>query len=212
MGILHLQSPRPSPAEQLAAARQLGTSVAEGMALALANLRLREIMRNQAIRDSLTGLYNRRYLEETLEREVHRGNRLGTCIGIIMMDLDHFKPYNDSYGHTAGDEVLRAAGHLIQNQVRGEDIACRYGGEEFLLIMPGASLEVVQHRAETIVREVKQLHLQNHAFHPITISAGVAIFPDNGATADLVLQSADQALYRAKAAGRDRVMVASSAV
>ena len=186
--------------------------MAEGMALALANQRLREIMRNQAIRDSLTGLYNRRYLEETLEREVHRGNRLGTCIGIIMMDLDHFKPYNDSYGHTAGDEVLRAAGHLIQNQVRGEDIACRYGGEEFLLIMPGASLEVVQHRAETIVREVKQLHLQNHAFHPITISAGVAIFPDNGATADLVLQAADQALYRAKAAGRDRVMVAGSEV
>ena len=212
MGILHLQSPRQWPAEQLATARQLGTTVAEGMALALANQRLREIMRNQAIRDSLTGLYNRRYLEETLEREVHRGNRLGICIGIIMMDLDHFKPYNDSYGHTAGDEVLRAAGHLIQNQVRGEDIACRYGGEEFLLIMPGASLEVVQHRAETIVREVKQLHLQNHALHPITISAGVAIFPDNGATADLVLQAADQALYRAKAAGRDRVMVAGSEV
>lgn len=212
MGILHLQSPMQCPAEQLAAARQLGTTVAEGMALALANLRLREIMRNQAIRDSLTGLYNRRYLEETLEREVHRGNRLRTCIGMIIMDLDHFKPYNDSYGHTAGDEVLRATGHLIQNQVRGEDIACRYGGEEFLLIMPGASLEVVHHRAETIVREVKQLHLQNHAFHPITISAGVAIFPDNGVTGDLVLQAADQALYRAKATGRDRVMVASSEV
>jgi diguanylate cyclase (GGDEF)-like protein len=180
------------------------------MSLALANLKLREIMRNQAIRDSLTGLYNRRYLEETLEREVHRGNRLGICIGMIMMDLDHFKPYNDSYGHSAGDAVLRAAGHLIQNQIRGEDIACRYGGEEFLLIMPGASLEVLQQRAETIVREVKQLHLQNHTFHPITISAGVAIFPDNGATADLVLQAADQALYHAKGAGRDRVMVAGS--
>ena len=212
MGVLHLQSPRPIPAEQLAAARQLGTSVAEGMALALANQRLREIMRHQAIRDSLTGLYNRRYLEETLEREVHRGNRLGICIGIIMMDLDQFKAYNDNYGHTAGDEMLRAAGQLIQNQVRGEDIACRYGGEEFLVIMPGASLEVVQLRAETIVREVKQLHLQNHALHPITISAGVAIFPDDGATADLVVQTADQALYRAKAAGRDRVMVAGSAV
>ncbi len=212
MGILHLQSLRQWPAEQLATARQLGTTVAEGMALALANQRLREIMRNQAIRDSLTGLYNRRYLEETLEREVHRGNRLGICIGMIMMDLDHFKAYNDNYGHTAGDEILRAAGHLIQNQVRGEDIACRYGGEEFLLIMPGASLEVVQLRAATIVRGVKQLHLQNHALHPITISAGVAIFPDNGATADLVLQAADQALYRAKAAGRDRVIVAGSEV
>ncbi|MFI5329610.1 MAG: PAS domain S-box protein [Desulfobaccales bacterium] len=212
MGILHLQSSRQWPAEQLATARQLGTTVAEGMALALANQRLREIMRNQAIRDSLTGLYNRRYLEETLEREVHWGNRLGICIGIIMMDLDHFKAYNDNYGHTAGDGVLRAAGHLIQNQVRGEDIACRYGGEEFLLIMPGASLGVVQHRAETIVGGVKRLHLQNHALHPITISAGVAIFPDNGATADLVLQAADQALYRAKAAGRDRVMAAGNEV
>lgn len=210
MGILHLRSPVPCHAEQLAAAKQLGASVAEGMALALANLKLREIMRNQAIRDSLTGLYNRRYLEETLEREVHRGNRLGICIGMIMMDLDHFKPYNDSYGHTAGDEVLRATGHLILNQVRGEDIACRYGGEEFLLIMPGASLEAVHHRAENIVREVKQLHLHNHAFHPITISAGVAIFPDDGATADLVLKAADQALYRAKAAGRNQVMVACS--
>ena len=212
MGILYLQSPRQWPAEQPATARQLGTTVAEGMALALANQRLRETMRNQAIRDSLTGLYNRRYLEETLEREVHRGNRLGICIGIIMMDLDHFKAYNDHYGHTAGDEVLCAAGHLIQKQVRGEDIACRYGGEEFLLIMPGASLEVVQVRAETIVGGVKQLHLQNHALHPITISAGVAIFPDNGGAADLMLQAADQALYRAKAAGRDRVMVAGSEI
>ena len=166
MGILHLQSSRQWPAEQLAKARQLGTTVAEGMALALANQRLREIMRNQAIRDSLTGLYNRRYLEETLVREVHRGTRLGICIGIIMMDLDHFKAYNDNYGHTAGDEVLRAAGHLIQSQVRGEDIACRYGGEEFLLIMPGASLEVVQVRAETIVGGVKQLHYRTTPYIP----------------------------------------------
>lgn len=210
MGILHLQSPLPSSEEKIDASKQLATTVAEGMALALANLRLRGIMRDQAIRDSLTGLYNRRYLEETLEREVHRGNRLGTGIGMIMMDLDHFKPYNDTYGHSAGDEILRATGHLIQNQVRGEDIACRYGGEEFLLIMPGAALEVVQNRAETIVQEIKQLHLENPAFHPITISAGVAIFPDHGTTGDQVLRAADEALYRAKTSGRDQVVAAAS--
>ena len=178
--------------------------------MALANLKLRETLRNQAIRDGLTGLFNRRYLEETLERELSRGKRQGNPLGVIMLDLDHFKEYNDTYGHNAGDELLCALGQLIQDQVRREDIACRFGGEEFLLIMPGAPLEIALERANELNLSVKQLHKNSPALKPITISAGVAIFPDHGGNGKDVIRAADAALYRAKEEGRDRVVVASA--
>ena len=141
-------------------------------------------MRSQAIRDDLTGLFNRRYMEETLERELHRVTRLGIPLGLAMLDLDHFKRYNDTFGHHAGDELLRTLGGLIRSQIREDDIACRYGGEEFLIIMPGASLEVTLERTEHLRQCVKRLHeLRPSQFlHPITISIGLAIFPDNGSS------------------------------
>ena len=209
MGILHLRKMTQEIKEQMAVIAQFATSLAEAMALALGNLKLRETLRNQAIRDGLTGLFNRRYLEETLDRELSRSKRQGSPLAVIMLDLDHFKEYNDTYGHHAGDELLMALGELIQEQNRGEDIACRYGGEEFLLIMPGAPLEAALNRAEELNRSVKNLHTRNTSLKPITISAGVAIFPDHGGAGMEVIQAADAALYRAKAEGRDRVLVAN---
>ena len=208
MGIFYLRKDTPEDQEQMKAVGQFATTVAETMALALANLKLRETLRNQAIRDGLTGLFNRRYMDETLERELSRNKRQKSPLGVIMMDLDHFKEYNDTYGHTAGDELLVAVGRMIQDLVRREDVACRYGGEEFLLIIPDAPLEVALERAQILTESVKRLHTQNQALRPITISAGVAIFPDHGANAKEVIRAADAALYRAKEEGRDRVVVA----
>ena len=208
IGILHLQRNSPGNGNLIHTTAPLAATVAEGVALALANLKLRETLRRQAIRDDLTGLFNRRYMEETLERELHRVTRLAIPLGLAMMDLDHFKEYNDTFGHQAGDELLRALGRLIRSQIREDDIACRYGGEEFLIIMPGASPEVTFERTEQMRQCVKQLHeLRPGQFlHPTTISIGLASFPDNGPSASALIQAADAALYRAKKEGRDRVV------
>jgi diguanylate cyclase (GGDEF)-like protein/PAS domain S-box-containing protein len=211
LGVLHLQLGPPAhdlTAEMAAVRDQLALTLAEDMAMALANLRLRETLRSQAIRDPLTGLFNRRYLEETMERELNRVKRQGTSLGVIMMDLDHFKQYNDTFGHSAGDELLNALGTILKGHIRGEDIACRYGGEEFLLIMPGISLEVALARAENLRQAVKEMHRQRQGLKPTTLSLGVAIYPHHGDTGLQLIQAADIALYRAKQAGRDRVMVA----
>jgi diguanylate cyclase (GGDEF)-like protein/PAS domain S-box-containing protein len=209
LGVLHVQF-RSQPEAQMAglpvARDQLALTVAEDMALALANLRLRESLRSQAIRDPLTGLFNRRYMEETLNREFNRVKRQGVSLGVIMMDLDHFKDYNDTFGHSAGDELLSALGNLLKSQIRGEDIACRYGGEEFLFILPGASLEVTLERAESLRQAVKEIHLHYQGLKPTTLSLGVAVYPDHGDTGLEIIKAADAALYRAKQAGRDRVI------
>jgi len=214
LGVFHLR-PGPPADEQtpaLAAVKdQLALTVAEDLALALANLRLRETLRSQAIRDPLTGLFNRRYLEETLERELGRVKRVGAPMGVIMMDLDHFKQYNDTFGHSAGDELLAALGSLVQQQIRGEDIACRYGGEEFLVILPGASVSIALERAESLRQAVKEMHQHHQGLKPTTLSLGVAVYPDHGDTGLDLIRSADAALYRAKQAGRDRVMAAEYA-
>ena len=183
--------------------------VAEQYALALVNLRLREALRLESIRDPLTGLYNRRYMEESLEREARRAKRHHTPIGIIMLDIDHFKEVNDMHGHEAGDLVLQKLGHFLQRHTRGEDIACRYGGEEFLLIFPEAVLEVVVQRAQELHAGVKQLKISYQGQRlPITISAGVAVLPKHSVRVREVVKAADHALYRAKANGRDQVVVA----
>ena len=215
LGILHIRflscAIQGREAEELETKQRLAVAIAENLALALANLKLRETLKNQAIRDPLTGLYNRRYLEETMDRELHRSRRLKAPLGVVMMDLDHFKDFNDSLGHGAGDALLRALAHTITAGIRTEDIACRYGGEEFLLIMPGASLETTRERAENVRQGVKALQVkyQNRLLKSPTISLGVAIFPDHGVTADEVIAAADAALYRAKQAGRDRVEIST---
>jgi len=168
-------------------------------------------LREQSIRDYLTNLFNRRYLEETLEREIQRAARKGLPLGVIMLDIDHFKRYNDTLGHAMGDLLLQELGKLLSNQIRRSDIACRYGGDEMVLILPEASLKTTRQRAEQLRNEVQILHLEQiiHAPETITISQGVAVYPDHGASGEALLKSADSALYRAKNEGRDRVIVAN---
>ena len=192
--------------------QQLVVTVAEHIALALANLGLQETLRHQAIRDPLTNLFNRRYMEETLGRELSRVKRKGAQLGIVMLDIDHFKRFNDTFGHDAGDIVLRELGRFLQSHVRAEDIACRLGGEEFTLIIPETSLDIVQQRTEEIRVAVKQMNVlrQGQLLGSITLSMGVSFFPEHGAKAEDLFRIADAALYRAKAEGRDRVVIGAA--
>ncbi|MHB1317665.1 MAG: GGDEF domain-containing protein [Anaerolineae bacterium] len=169
------------------------------------------LLRDQSVRDHLTGLFNRRYLDETLEREIRRAARMEHPLGVIMMDIDHFRLFNEAKGHAAGDTVLKALGELLRQQIRFSDIACRYGGEEFVLILPDASLAVTGERAEHLRVMARDLHLvhQGQNLGKVTLSLGVAVFPDHGTTGEDILRAADAALYRAKSEGRDRVVVAA---
>jgi diguanylate cyclase (GGDEF)-like protein/PAS domain S-box-containing protein len=189
---------------------RLASAMAEQVGLTLANLRLRETLSMQAIRDPLTGLFNRRYMEESLDREVHRSLRSNLPLGVILMDLDHFKVFNDTYGHAGGDSLLRAVGELLRTGIRTEDIACRYGGEEFAVILSETALEVIVQRAE-LLRQLIKNSIAEHigsSGDSVTVSLGVAISPDHGKNGEDLLRAADEALYRAKALGRDRVIVA----
>jgi len=191
---------------------QLVHTAAESMSMALANLQLRETLRQQSIRDSLTGLFNRRYMEETLQRELLRAERSHVPVGIIMLDVDNFKAFNDTYGHTAGDLVLREVGACLRAQIREEDIACRYGGEEFTLILPTASLAVTEQRADQVRQKVKQICVEygGQQLGAISVSVGVAAAPAHGVDGEALLRAADVALYHAKHQGRDQIVVASA--
>jgi len=169
-------------------------------------------IQEQAITDSLTGLHNRRYLWEWLKREFLRAERKSSTIATIMLDIDHFKRVNDTFGHEAGDLVLRELGALLKRSVRGTDVACRYGGEEFALVLPEISMENVRRRAEAIRVAVKQLALEYRGkpLGPIAVSVGVAIFPFHAHVEDSLFRKADEALYEAKRTGRDRVIIAAS--
>lgn len=189
---------------------QLVMTIADHIALALSNLKLRETLRQQSIRDVLTGLLNRRYMEETLTRELHRAEREQKRVGMIMFDIDHFKEFNDLSGHDGGDALLRELGAFLNKNTSGGDIVCRYGGEEFVAVLPGANLEETRLRAEELRKGVKEL-LVYHLGKPLgkcTISLGVSAYPEQGLTSEELLKSADKALYRAKNEGRDRVVAA----
>lgn len=187
---------------------QFGSLFANLAVLVIESTQLRETLREQSIRDPLTNLFNRRYMQEMLNREVSRADRQMHPLGIIMLDIDHFKRFNDTFGHVAGDNLLSHFGKQLQSQVRSEDIACRYGGEEFILIMPNTKLEIVKERAEQICSAVKNLVLENT--HDITLSLGVAMYPQHGKTIEEVIQAADAALYQAKQNGRNQVVIADS--
>lgn len=182
--------------------------LSETIALALVNLRLREKLRSQSVRDPLTALYNRRYLDETLELELARALRARTPIAVIMLDIDHFKKFNDAFGHEAGDQVLKEVADVLATSMRRGDVAGRFGGEEFLLIMPGADLERAMSRADRMREAIGALDVSKggQELGRITASFGVAIFPEDGETTHTLVQAADKALYAAKAAGRDRVV------
>ena len=192
---------------------QYGRLFANLTALVLNNAQLREALREQSIRDPLTGLYNRRYMEEALRQHISRVTRQLHPLGVIMIDIDHFKQFNDTHGHAAGDALLREVGRFLQGRIRLEDIPCRYGGEEFILIIPDASLDAAQQRAEQLREDAKELQARDagQIIGGITLSVGVAIYPQHGRTKESVLRAADAALYRAKQEGRNRVMVAEAA-
>jgi diguanylate cyclase (GGDEF)-like protein len=176
-------------------------------------VRLRDELLEQATHDPLTGLYNRRYMEEWLRHELHRARRHGRPVGAVMLDVDHFKRVNDRFGHEAGDVVLREIALAVKRAARKSDIVCRYGGEEFLVLMPEAALRDAARKAEELRGAVGAMRLESRGrpVGPITISLGVAAFPDNADDADALLRCADDALYAAKQAGRDRVAVSPRA-
>ncbi len=165
-------------------------------------------MRELAIRDHITNLFNRRYMDATLEREILRAKRLKLPVGIMIMDIDYFKQYNDTMGHGAGDILLKEFAKLLLSHVRDADIACRFGGDEFVLVMPGASQRVTMVRAELVCEHVRQLQFTylNKIQSDVTVSIGVSSFPKNGSTGEMILKSADTALFQAKEQGRDRVV------
>ncbi|MER9304628.1 diguanylate cyclase [Mesorhizobium sp. M0293] len=210
LGIVHLCEPdavdRPG---WLAERQQILRGVVDTLALALANLRLRETLRQQSIRDPNTGLYNRRYLEETSSRELRRMERSEQPLAMIMLDVDHFKQFNDTFGHEAGDLVLKQVAGTLLDHARESDVVSRYGGEEFALMMPATSLADGAERAEALRKAIKQLHLahRGRTLGTITASFGVAAFPELGASWAEIVNAADRALYQAKADGRDRVVV-----
>jgi diguanylate cyclase (GGDEF)-like protein len=191
----------------------LVATVADLLAVALAGLRLREELRDNSIRDPLTNLFNRRYMEETLARELHRMQRTRLPLGILTLDLDHFKQLNDTYGHGAGDAVLRASASLLQSTFRQDDIVCRTGGEEFLVILPTADAKMVLQRADELRRLIEQMQVsyRGKALPAVTLSGGAAIFPQHGTTGTELIRAADVALYQAKERGRNQIVMTGSA-
>jgi diguanylate cyclase (GGDEF)-like protein len=217
LGLLHvrrlkIESSLSKDIGSIESSLDLASSMAEEIGLALANLNLHETLHEQSIRDPLTGLYNRRFLEDSLMRELSRAKRKTHPLSIILLDIDHFKRVNDTFGHGAGDMVLRRLGLVLQAYVRESDVACRVGGEEFSVLLPEGPLQIATQRAEDIRKAVNELTLKHEEkdLGTVTVSLGVATFPDHGTTADALIRAADQVLYDAKRKGRNRVVSASA--
>jgi diguanylate cyclase (GGDEF)-like protein/PAS domain S-box-containing protein len=209
-GLMHFQATDEEP-ELEPSELSFKTTFAAQVGLSIANIRLREALRTQSVRDALTGLYNRRYLEELLEREVRRAARATQSLGVLMIDLDHFKTFNDTYGHDAGDAVLSETGVSLTRGIRAEDFVCRFGGEEFVVILPTANLDAACARAERLRLKIKELTVmhQGRSMGMLTVSVGVAVFPEHGLSPKELMAGADAALYEAKRRGRDQVVVAT---
>ena len=190
----------------------LKTTFAGQVGLSVANIRLHEALRTQSIKDSLTGLYNRRYLEEMMERETRRAVRAEQGLGVMMLDLDHFKKFNHTYGHDAGDAVFRETASFLLKSVRAEDIVCRFGGEEFVVILTGRRPENNSgprgtnppQTARVVGDTPRPVSRNDHRVCRRRRTSAAWYFPKE------LLEAADAALYRAKREGRDRVMVAAS--
>jgi len=214
LGLLHLRGkPTASTEQQEKTAtdlKELSLTISEYLSLSIANIRLGEKLASQSVRDPLTGLFNRRYMMESLQREIMRAERKNSPIGIVMADIDHFKQFNDRYGHAAGDELLKRAGEFFISKIRGVDVACRYGGEEFILFLPESSMDVTARRMEEIREGIHQLEVYCHGdrLASITLSMGIAVYPDHGTDVETILGVVDKALYRAKQEGRNRIVIA----
>ncbi|MGE0786673.1 MAG: diguanylate cyclase [Sandaracinaceae bacterium] len=207
-GLLHLELPHQHDVLPDSAEARFVNAVADHLGLAIANVTLRERLHKQSIRDPLTGCFNRRYLEETLVRELRRCEREEKPLSVAMIDLDHFKHFNDSYGHVAADELLVELGALLRETFRTEDVVCRFGGEEFVVLLPGATSEQALQRVDSLRPLVRTMRAAARVSQPVTFSAGVASAPDHTTEGAELIRAADAAMYLAKTDGRDRVYLA----
>lgn len=219
-GVLHVRFPHPGSDDPIAVtyrdqvthAIRIVEALARSIGITVSRLNARESLHMQAIHDPLTGLYNRRYMEDALERIQAHAEKNRGMFGVVAIDIDRFKPVNDAFGHAAGDTMLKSIGNLLTSLVRAEDTVCRFGGEEFVILMPAVSLDAAAQRAELIRTKLADLRVQHdgRALTPVTGSLGVAVFPQHGNRWTTVLEEADAALYRAKQEGRNTVRVAGS--
>lgn len=210
LGLLHLQAEPGDGGARLSAVLGLLPAVASEVGLALSNLKLRAELLAKSVRDPLTNLFNRRYLEETLTREIDRARRKKIALTVAMADLDHFKRLNDTWGHEAGDLVLRTFAELLRTHFRTQDVLCRYGGEEFALIFPDCTTDQAKQRADGLLEALRTtvIGYGQQSIQGVTASIGIAGYPRQGATPEALLRQADRALYEAKQGGRDRIHVA----
>lgn len=208
LGLFHLETPPDMSADQAINWKQKAVTVSEGVKISLSNLKLRELMHSQANHDTLTGLFNRRYLDDTLPRELNQARRKNEPTSVAMLDIDHFKKFNDTFGHEAGDLILRELGHIFKDSLRKSDIACRYGGEEFVIVLFDSTQKESLKRFETIRDQIKNLQLRyrEQLLGRMTVSIGIAESTDNSMTAQELVTAADKALYAAKRAGRDCII------
>jgi len=211
LGLLHLRCESAEVAEMVERKSAPLRALLQLTSMTVGALNLRSRLENQSIRDSLTGLFNRHFMEITLERELRRATRRESSLAVFMIDADHFKQFNDTFGHKAGDVVLRALAERFLASVRSEDVVCRYGGEEFVVILPDIDLERAADRARQVREAISALRVseKEQTLGPITVSIGVAVFPQDGRTIDALLQGADRSLYHAKRNGRNRVAFAA---
>lgn len=207
IGLLYIQCPTDGIVTEVVGRMDAVRQLIQITALAIATLNLRTRLESQSIRDSLTGLFNRHFMQISLEREMARARRRKQILAILMLDADHFKRFNDTYGHAAGDAVLKAFAEIFQTNIRAEDIACRYGGEEFTIIMPDATVKGACDRADSILSAIANLKLSvgHQTVDGLSVSIGIAFFPGDGDTADQLLQNAAAALYEAKHNGRNQL-------
>lgn len=212
LGILYVECPSTAVADSVEDRLVPLQDMADLVSLSAASLNLRTRLENQSIRDGLTNLFNRHFMEIALDRELRRATRHQKEVAVMMLDVDHFKVFNDTYGHDAGDMVLREAAECLSANTRSEDIVCRYGGEEFVVILPDISVEHAIERANLLRRRVHEIVLRHRGtpLRQITISVGIAMFPRDADSMEVLLRNADRALYEAKAAGRDRVVASQT--
>ncbi|EBA15662.1 diguanylate cyclase, putative [Roseobacter sp. SK209-2-6] len=210
VGLMHLRA-RQTAFDEFGACRKLAQMCAEQISMAIANVRMRDQLQDQSVRDPLTGLFNRRHMNDSLRKFINSSQHSGKTLSLVAVDVDHFKKFNDNHGHDAGDMVLRAVGSVMEQTCEGDQIACRPGGEEFTLILPGLSREDVMTKAELLRQSIEAIVVRygDKSLPRITISLGVAHYPANGAMPQELLRSADEALYEAKAKGRNQICIAS---
>ena len=210
VGLMHLKRHADATEEAFEDSRRLAQMCAEQISMAIANVRMRDQLEDRSIRDPLTGLFNRRHMLDSMRRLIAQADGNGSALHTVYIDVDHFKKFNDNHGHDAGDMVLRAVGDLLIKQCDGDEVACRMGGEEFMLLLPNLTLDNLKERIETLRREVAAISVRygEKALPKITISAGIASYPAHGRMPQDLLRVADEALYKAKDNGRNQVVVA----